>query len=134
MIAACFTPTDPVLSNAIVQGPYAERNVRAGIRYLIAAERYVHCVSWSFTLLITDYSYLLSAANDGLGYPFLFLAVYLMKLSGGDVVKEWVIQAVLRGVLLSVAIGAVLGTGARLLLKKCHEWYVDRLLVPIAHS
>ncbi|CDH58281.1 related to na h-exchanging protein [Lichtheimia corymbifera JMRC:FSU:9682] len=101
MIAACFTPTDPVLSNAIVQGPYAERNVRAGIRYLIAAE---------------------SAANDGLGYPFLFLAVYLMKLSGGEVVKEWVIQAVLRGVLLSVAIGALLGTGARLLLKKCHEW------------
>lgn len=48
MIAACFTPTDPVLSNAIVQGPYAERNVRAGIRYLIAAERYDHCVSLAF--------------------------------------------------------------------------------------
>lgn len=57
-----------------------------------------------------------------------------MKLSGGEVVKEWVIQAVLRGVLLSVAIGALLGTGARLLLKKCHEWYVGRLFVPIAHS
>ena len=75
-----------------------------------------------------------SAANDGLGYPFLFLAVYLMKLSGGEVVKEWVIEAVLRGVFLSVAIGALLGTGARLMLKKCHAWYVDQLLVPIANS
>lgn len=57
-----------------------------------------------------------------------------MKLSGGDVVKEWVIEAVLRGVFLSIAIGAVLGTGARLMLKKCHAWYVDQLLVTIAHS
>lgn len=57
-----------------------------------------------------------------------------MKLSGGDVVKEWVIEAVLRGVLLSIAIGAVFGTGARLMLKKCHAWYVDQLLVTIAHS
>ena len=55
MIAACFTPTDPVLSNAIVQGPYAERNVRAGIRYLIAAERYVPCVFSSFPVSFTIY-------------------------------------------------------------------------------
>ncbi|KAI9323678.1 Sodium/hydrogen exchanger family-domain-containing protein [Dichotomocladium elegans] len=100
MIASCFTPTDPVLSSAIVQGHYAERNVRSTLRHLIAAE---------------------SAANDGLGYPFLFIAVYCMKLGGAEGAKEWVLHAVLRGVFLSIAIGIVLGMVGRFLLKQCHK-------------
>lgn len=55
---ACVTPTDPVLSNTIVKGKFADKNVPRDLQRIIIAE---------------------SGANDGLGYPFLFLALYLLK-------------------------------------------------------
>ncbi|KAK7423506.1 hypothetical protein QQX98_000963 [Neonectria punicea] len=60
-IGACVTPTDPILSSAIVKGKFAEHNVPKDLQRLIVAE---------------------SGANDGLGYPFLFLALYLIKYVG----------------------------------------------------
>lgn len=57
-MAACITPTDPVLANAIVKGRYSEKYVSAHLRDIISAE---------------------AGANDGFGYPFLFLAIYLLK-------------------------------------------------------
>ena len=75
VIAACLTPTDPIISAAIVGaysgarngtfflflmlctgGGYANQHVAAKLRYLISAE---------------------SAANDGLAYPFLSISIYL---------------------------------------------------------
>ena len=58
-IAACVTPTDPVLSNSIVKGKFADKNIPKALQKIIIAE---------------------SGANDGLGYPFLFLPLYLIKL------------------------------------------------------
>jgi NhaP-type Na+/H+ or K+/H+ antiporter len=60
-IGACITPTDPVLSNTIVKGRWADKHVPSDMAQLISAE---------------------SGANDGLGYPFLFLALYLIKYLG----------------------------------------------------
>jgi NhaP-type Na+/H+ or K+/H+ antiporter len=60
-VAACITPTDPVLSNTIVRGRWADRHVPVPMTQLISAE---------------------SGANDGLGYPFLYLALYLLKYLG----------------------------------------------------
>jgi NhaP-type Na+/H+ or K+/H+ antiporter len=60
-VGACITPTDPVLSNTIIKGRWADMHVLARIAHLISAE---------------------SGANDGLGYPFLFLALYLIKYLG----------------------------------------------------
>lgn len=57
-IGACVTPTDPVLSNNIVKGKFADKNIPKELQKLIIGE---------------------SGANDGLGYPFLFLALYLIK-------------------------------------------------------
>ncbi|KAG8699669.1 hypothetical protein FRC09_006465, partial [Ceratobasidium sp. 395] len=57
LIAACLTPTDPVLANAIVSGSWAEKNVPRRIRLLLAAE---------------------SAANDGLAYPFLYISLKMV--------------------------------------------------------
>ena len=57
-VAACVTPTDPVLSNSIVKGKFADAHVPPDLQNIIVAE---------------------SGANDGLGYPFLFLALYLIK-------------------------------------------------------
>lgn len=60
-IGSCITPTDPILSNVIVKGKFADRNVPKDLQNIIIAE---------------------SGANDGLGYPFLFLALYLIKYTG----------------------------------------------------
>ncbi|KAL5876718.1 hypothetical protein ACKVWC_005884 [Pyricularia oryzae] len=57
-IAACVTPTDPVLSGVIVKGRFADDNVPQELQRLLIAE---------------------SGANDGLGYPFLFLPLFLLK-------------------------------------------------------
>ncbi|TLD33568.1 hypothetical protein PspLS_01487 [Pyricularia sp. CBS 133598] len=57
-IGACVTPTDPVLSGVIVKGRFADDNVPQELQRLIVAE---------------------SGANDGLGYPFLFLPLFLLK-------------------------------------------------------
>ena len=60
-VGACVTPTDPVLSNSIVKGKFADENIPKDLQNLIIAE---------------------SGANDGLGYPFLFIALYLIKYVG----------------------------------------------------
>lgn len=57
-VGACVTPTDPVLSSSIVKGKFADKNIPKELQKIIIAE---------------------SGANDGLGYPFLFLALYLIK-------------------------------------------------------
>ncbi|KAL0084383.1 Sodium/hydrogen exchanger family-domain-containing protein [Phycomyces blakesleeanus] len=96
MIASCFTPTDPVLANSIVQGKFAERHVPIHVRNIISAE---------------------SGANDGLGYPFLFLAIYLMHMDVGPAIGKWAYWTVCYQILLSIAIGFVVGYVARKLLK-----------------
>ncbi|SGY40208.1 BQ5605_C003g02337 [Microbotryum silenes-dioicae] len=102
VISACITPTDPILANAIVQGRYAEKFVPRSVRNMISAE---------------------SGANDGLGYPFLFIAIGLMHRSEeslGTVVSHWFVTTLLYQIMLSCAIGAVLGYIARKSLKVAH--------------
>lgn len=60
-VGACVTPTDPVLSNSIVKGQFADAHIPKDLQKIIIAE---------------------SGANDGLGYPFLFLALYIIKYVG----------------------------------------------------
>ncbi|KAI7858864.1 Sodium/hydrogen exchanger family-domain-containing protein [Circinella umbellata] len=100
MIASCFTPTDPVLANSIVQGHFAEKHVPLHIRHLLAAE---------------------SGANDGLGFPFLFLAIYLIQLSTGDAILTWTYQIMFYEVTVSIICGAVIGYLARKVLRFSHE-------------
>ena len=69
MVAACLTPTDPILAAAVVGGKYAVKHVPAHLRHLLAAE---------------------SGCNDGAAFPFLFIALYLIR--GPDTktaVKDW---------------------------------------------
>ena len=61
-VGACVTPTDPILSAVIVKGRFADHNVPVPLQELIVAE---------------------SGANDGLGYPFLFAALWVIKYLGG---------------------------------------------------
>ncbi len=115
-IGACITPTDPVLSNTIVKGRWADVHVPTPMAQLISAE---------------------SGANDGLGYPFLYLALYLIKYLGssgydgalgdGGAAGNWGGTRSAMGmwfgemwgfvILLSIVWGAVLGWVAGKLLK-----------------
>ncbi|KAI0843417.1 Sodium/hydrogen exchanger family-domain-containing protein [Hypoxylon sp. FL0890] len=115
-IGACVTPTDPVLSNVIVKGRFADHNVPKNLQKVIIAE---------------------SGANDGLGYPFLFFALYLIKYIGDGGVSQsggaglaiglWFGETWGYTILLSVAYGAVLGWIAKELLHFCEERkFVDR--------
>ena len=94
-IAACVTPTDPVLSNSIVKGRFAESHVPEDLQTIISAE---------------------SGANDGLAYPFLFLALYLIKYNTGHAIGQWVLEAWLYVVVLSIVLGIGIGYLARISL------------------
>ncbi|MCJ1247804.1 hypothetical protein MMC30_005019 [Trapelia coarctata] len=115
-IGACVTPTDPVLSNSIVKGKFADKNIPKDLQKIIIAE---------------------SGANDGLGYPFLFLALYLIKYTGdggagqsggaGLAIGLWFGETWGYTILLSVVYGAVIGWLAKELLHFCEERkFVDR--------
>ncbi|KAJ1889466.1 hypothetical protein LPJ81_006125, partial [Coemansia sp. IMI 209127] len=95
-IGACVAPTDPVLANAILKGMFAESHVPLRLRNVLTAE---------------------SGANDGLGYPFLFFALYLMRLPGGQAIGTWFYATWAYQVFLSAAIGAVAGFVARKALR-----------------
>ncbi|KAF9105974.1 hypothetical protein BGX29_010846 [Mortierella sp. GBA35] len=96
-IAACVTPTDPVLSNSVVKGRFAEKHVPPRIRYLLSAE---------------------SGINDGMGLPFLLLSLYLMKEpSAGVAIGKWFYLVWGYQILLSIVIGGVFGFACRKLVK-----------------
>ncbi|KAL4905365.1 hypothetical protein BDW74DRAFT_152511, partial [Aspergillus multicolor] len=115
-VGACVTPTDPVLSNSIVKGKFADKNVPQPLQRIIIAE---------------------SGANDGLGYPFLFFALYLIQYTGmggegfsggaGKAMGLWFYETWAYTILLSVGYGVTVGWVSRELLHWAEEkHYVDR--------
>ncbi|KAI3093356.1 hypothetical protein CBS147333_10101 [Penicillium roqueforti] len=113
-VGACVTPTDPVLSAVIVKGKFADHNIPKDLQNLIIAE---------------------SGTNDGLGYPFLFFALYLVKYVGsgavsggaGDAMRLWFGFTWGYTIILSILYGAVVGWVSKKLLHWAEERnYVDR--------
>ncbi|KIH91556.1 hypothetical protein SPBR_01467 [Sporothrix brasiliensis 5110] len=119
-IGSCATPTDPILSNVIVKGRFADQNVPVELQHIIIAE---------------------SGANDGLGYPFLFFALYLIQYIGFDATPEfpvpeggagkaiglWFGETLGYTILLSIVYGAVVGYVAKELLHWAEQRkFVDR--------
>ncbi|KAN0080849.1 Cation/H+ exchanger [Elaphomyces granulatus] len=118
VIGACVSPTDPVLSSSIIKGRFANKNIPVELRQIIIAE---------------------SGANDGLGYPFLFLPLflylYLGPLAHGDSRAEGVLTALQRWlgetwlyvVILSAVFGAAVGWITKELLRRSEDrQYVDK--------
>ncbi|KAM0335147.1 hypothetical protein ACHAQA_000188 [Verticillium albo-atrum] len=58
VIGSCVTCTDPILSQAIAKGPFADKYVARDLREIISSE---------------------AGANDGFGFPFLMLATFLIR-------------------------------------------------------
>jgi NhaP-type Na+/H+ or K+/H+ antiporter len=115
VIASMVTCTDPILSQAIAKGPFADKYVPRALREIISAE---------------------AGANDGFGFPFLLLATSLIRHTpvddvdfkpdahriigrsgdvgrlGGDAGKAieiWVVGGWLYFTLLGAVIGVVIG-------------------------
>ncbi|KAJ3757982.1 Sodium/hydrogen exchanger family-domain-containing protein [Lentinula raphanica] len=88
-IAACLTPTDPIICAAIVGGKFAVKHVPINLRRILSAE---------------------SAANDGLAYPFLSISLYLTIESSKRVAfGKWFLVGWLYQVILGVVLGAIMG-------------------------
>ncbi|KAG8744739.1 hypothetical protein FRC10_009504 [Ceratobasidium sp. 414] len=101
VIAACLTPTDPILAAAVVGGKYADKHVPKHLTDLLKAE---------------------SGCNDGAAFPFLFIAIYLIiERSDRVAIGEWFYVTWLYEVALGIAFGAVLGFGFRHLMRFCER-------------
>ncbi|PLB45321.1 Na(+)/H(+) antiporter 1 [Aspergillus steynii IBT 23096] len=64
VIGSCVTCTDPILSQSVAKGPFADKYVARELREIISSE---------------------AGINDGFGFPFLMLATYIMRHAQGDV-------------------------------------------------
>ncbi|KAH8091686.1 Sodium/hydrogen exchanger family-domain-containing protein [Cristinia sonorae] len=106
-ISACLTPTDPIISAAIIGGKFAQKHVPVNVRRILAAE---------------------SAANDGLAYPFLSIAMYLtLETSRRAAFGKWFLVGWLYQVILGTLLGAVLGRLFSVLMKISHRrGFIDR--------
>lgn len=122
VIGSCVTCTDPILSQSIAKGPFADKYVARELREVISSE---------------------AGINDGFGFPFLMLATYIMRHAQGDgrtsdgshdpqaghlaaragdvgrqgggvgeALSNWVVETWLYYVLLGVVYGVVVGYAA----------------------
>ncbi|KAF2280664.1 uncharacterized protein EI97DRAFT_428761 [Westerdykella ornata] len=101
-IAACVTATDPVLASSVVgKGKFAKR-VPKHLRDLLSAE---------------------SGCNDGMAFPFVYLAVYAIRYrpDAGQVTFHWFCYTVLYECLFGAVFGVLVGYAARHAIRYAHE-------------
>lgn len=95
LIGAVISPTDPIVSTAIVTGQVAEKNLPPRLRHIISAE---------------------AGSNDGLALPLVLLPILLLSRPSDDPWSHWLCDIVLWknggalvfGGLLGVAMGRLL--------------------------
>lgn len=110
VIGSCVTCTDPILSQAIAKGPFADNYVRRPLREFISSE---------------------AGGNDGFGFPFLLLAVSILRYAGGpENTATMEVYDMARGVPDFIGAPDVgrLGGGAGRALK---HWFVEGLMYMI---
>ncbi|KAI1125042.1 alkali metal cation/H+ antiporter Nha1 C terminus-domain-containing protein [Nemania abortiva] len=93
-VAACVTATDPVLASSVVgKGKFAKR-VPKHLRDLLSAE---------------------SGCNDGMAFPFVYLALYLIQdnLSARDVTFHWFVYTIIYECIFGAIYGFLIGYIAR---------------------
>lgn len=101
-IAACVTATDPVLASSVVgKGKFAKR-VPKHLRDLLSAE---------------------SGCNDGMAFPFVYLAIYLIRYrpDASKVAYHWICYTILYECLFGAVYGVIIGYIARRLIRYAHE-------------
>ena len=97
LISSATTPTDPILCQSVIAGKYAQK-LPGHMRNLLAAE---------------------SAVNDGMAFPFLYLALYLIIYPGNGrlIVKDWFSIIILYECVFGIFLGCVIGYIGRVTIK-----------------
>lgn len=117
-IGACIAPTDPVLASTIIKGRWAEQHVPGPLVRMMSGE---------------------SGANDGLGFPFVFLSLYLIAYVGGSgeyvhteggagrAMAHFFGNTIAYMVILGTVWGAIVGYVGAKLIKVCQKMqYVEQ--------
>ncbi|TAQ89625.1 hypothetical protein B7494_g2054 [Chlorociboria aeruginascens] len=89
-VAACVTATDPVLASSVVgKGKFAKR-VPKHLRDVLSAE---------------------SGCNDGMAFPFIYLALYLIEysLAAGQTTFHWIVITILYECVFGAIYGFCIG-------------------------
>ncbi|KAF2806582.1 uncharacterized protein BDZ99DRAFT_490326 [Mytilinidion resinicola] len=101
-VAACVTATDPVLASSVVgKGKFAKR-VPKHLRDLLSAE---------------------SGCNDGMAFPFIYLALYLIRYrpDANKVSFHWFCYTILYECVFGCFYGVMVGYLARRAIRLAHE-------------
>ncbi len=88
LIGAIITPTDPVVSSAMVTGPVAEKYLPEPLRQIISAE---------------------AGTNDGLAYLFVMIAVFLATSTSGEPFGLHILGVITADILTALFMGLVMG-------------------------
>lgn len=96
--AACVTATDPVLASSVVGKGRFARRIPKHLRDILSAE---------------------SGCNDGMAFPFIYLAVYLIhyRPNATEVFEHWFCLTVLYECLFGSIYGVAIGYGGRQAIK-----------------
>lgn len=91
-IAACLTPTDPVLAASILSNSHFSTRVPKRMKHLLSAE---------------------SGCNDGAAFPFLYVGLSILtKSTPAGAVKKWFLITILWQCVMGIFIGGVFGYAA----------------------
>ncbi|KAK8255505.1 Na(+)/H(+) antiporter 2 [Phyllosticta capitalensis] len=100
VIAACLTPTDPVLAASVLSNSQFSTRVPRRIRHLLSAE---------------------SGCNDGVSFPFIYIGLFVMtEKTVGSILEKWFLITILWQCVLGTVIGLVLGGSANAVLRFVH--------------
>ena len=97
VVAACLTPTDPVLAASILSHSQFSNRVPKRLKNLLSAE---------------------SGCNDGISFPFLYIGLFfLTKPSVGLAMKNFFLLTVLWQCVFGTTIGMIIGTAFNRILR-----------------
>ncbi|KAL1625216.1 hypothetical protein SLS56_007411 [Neofusicoccum ribis] len=101
VVAACLTPTDPVLAASVLANSHFSTRVPRRVRQLLSAE---------------------SGCNDGVSFPFLYVGLSaLTSASFGGALREWFLITILWQCVFGTALGVALGACANRGLRFVHR-------------
>ncbi|KAL1642575.1 hypothetical protein SLS58_005344 [Diplodia intermedia] len=112
VIGACLACTDPILSQAIAKGAFAEEHIPRHLRDMMTSE---------------------AGANDSFSFPSLMLATFLIRHADKgtgeqdaeiertdtipEALKAWVLETLLYTILMGIVYGAIVGYASCMALK-----------------
>ncbi|KAF2719653.1 Sodium/hydrogen exchanger [Polychaeton citri CBS 116435] len=106
IVAACLTPTDPVLAASILSNSQFSTRVPKRIKDMLSAE---------------------SGCNDGTSFPFLYAGLFILRNAhAGPAIKEWFLITILWQCAFGLLLGLVIGTASNRILRFSDErGYID---------